>query len=82
MIYSKFGSQLTLVSRQQASNGLMSVQATAGDTRDVRHYGLGDMTADGGATEINEAVAKLPWRVIVGKKAKLGQQLRAQSLGR
>lgn len=69
MIYSKFGSQLLLVSKHRERNGNLSIQATAGDTPEVREYGLGDMKADGGTAEIDSALAKLPWKVLQGKKA-------------
>lgn len=67
MIYSKFGSQLTLISKHAVSNGQLSIQATAGDTPDIREYCVGDMKADGGVAEIKEAVAKLPWKVVLRK---------------
>jgi hypothetical protein len=76
MIYSKFGSQLTLVSKHEALNGQLSIQATAGDAPEVREYGISDLKADGGLTEINEAVARLPMKIIVGKKAQRSQQIR------
>ncbi len=76
MIYSKFGSQLTLVSKRPLTSGQLSIQATAGDTPDIREYCIGDMKADGGLDEINGAIAELPWKVLVGKKAQRGKQIR------
>jgi len=66
MIYSRFGTRLTLLSRQEA-NGRLSIQATAGGTPEIRHYYLGDLTADGGTAEIEAAIANLPWRVVQKK---------------
>jgi hypothetical protein len=75
MIYSKFGSQLTLISKHQDAEGRLSIQGTAGDTADIREYQVGDLKADDGLSEIDAAVAKLPWKV-VERKAKRGQQNR------
>lgn len=76
MIYTKFGSQLKLVSKHQGTAGKVSIQATAGDTEDIREYYVGDLKADGGLAEINEAVAKLPWKVMQGNKGRRGQHIR------
>lgn len=73
MIYSKFGSPLALVSKHKTVSGQISIQAMAGDPASVREYGVGEMKADGGLTEINEAVAKLPWKVVLGKKPQRAQ---------
>jgi hypothetical protein len=75
MIYSKFGTALALVSKYQELNGKVSIQATAGGTADVREYYVDDMKADGGLTEINEAIGKLPWKVIMGKKERRAQKV-------
>ena len=63
MIYSRFGTPLALVTKTQSDAGLVSIQATAGDSADVHEYKLTDLTADDGSTEINAAVAKLPLKV-------------------
>ena len=76
MIYSKFGSPLTLVSKHQVGNGQLSIQTTAGDTQDIRECSVGELKADGGLPEIDAAVAKLPWKVVLGKKAQRPQQAR------
>jgi hypothetical protein len=67
MIYSKFGTQVTLISKHQDAQGRLSIQGTAGDTTDIREYQLGDLKADEGLSEIDAAVAKLPWKVLKGK---------------
>ena len=67
MIYSRFGSTLTLIDKHQDGNGRLSIHATAQGAAEVREYSIGDFTADAGLTEINDAVAKLPWRVIEKK---------------
>lgn len=76
MIYSKFGSPLTLISKHKAIDGHLSIQATAGDTPDIREYCVGDMKADGGLAEINETVARLPWKVVMRKADRRAQRLR------
>jgi hypothetical protein len=60
MIYSRFGSKLTLISKGQDSDGQLSVQATCEGMEGVRAYRRGEMTADDGNPEIDAAVAKLP----------------------
>jgi len=62
MIYSKFGSQLTLITKTER-DGRISVQATADGTGDIHEYNVGDLKADDGMTEINAAVARLPLKV-------------------
>lgn len=69
MIYSRFGTVLTLLSKVRQDDGQVAVQASALGTPVIRDYRLGDMMADEGATEIDAAIAGLPWRVIQ-KKAK------------
>jgi hypothetical protein len=63
VIYTRFGSKLTLIDKHQGSNGRLSIHAIAEGATEVREYSVGDFTADEGLTEINEAVAKLSWRV-------------------
>ncbi len=70
MIYSRFGTQLTLLSKQEGS-GRLSIQATAQGTPDIRHYHVGDLTADAGASEIDAAIANLPWKVIQKKEKRV-----------
>lgn len=64
MIYSRFGTVLTLVSKEQDGNGRVHVQVTTQETDGLRNYAVTDLTADDGMTEINAAVAKLPWKVV------------------
>lgn len=63
MIYSKFGSKLTLVSKTESESGKVCVQATADATTDLHEYNVTDLKADDGMPEINDAVAKLPLKV-------------------
>lgn len=72
MIYSRFGTKLTLIDKHQDGNGRLSIHAIADGAAEAREYSVGDFTADAGLTEINESLAKLPWRVIE-KKAKRGR---------
>ncbi len=67
MIYSRFGSKLTLVNKHQDGNGRLSIYASSNGTSDVREYNVGDLKADQGLAEIDTAVAKLPWRVVMKK---------------
>jgi len=60
MIYSRFGSKLTLISKGEDRSGELSVQATCEGMEGVRTYSRSEMTADDGKTEIDAAVAKLP----------------------
>ena len=64
MLYSKFGSRLTPISKREDANGRITIQATAEDATDVRDYQITDLKADDGSTEINEVIAKLPVKVV------------------
>ena len=67
MIYSKFGSVLTLITKTESEGGRVSVQATSDGTTDIRDYNVVDLKADDGINEINAAVAKLPQRALQNK---------------
>jgi hypothetical protein len=67
MIYSKFGSQVTLVSKQQDRAGILSIQGTAEGSAEIREYAVGDLKADDGSGEIGAAIAKLPWKAVAKK---------------
>jgi len=60
MIYSRFGSKLTLISKGEEKDGQLSVQATCEGMEGIRTYRRNEMTADDGNPEIDAAVAKLP----------------------
>ena len=64
MIYSRFGTPLSLISKTETRSGQVCVQATTEGSADVHQYRLGDLTADDGTIEITAAVAKLPPRVL------------------
>jgi hypothetical protein len=64
MIYSRFGTQLTLINKTESEGGRVSVQATADGSADIHDYNVVDLKADDGMNEINAAVAKLPSRVV------------------
>lgn len=68
MIYSRFGTVLTLLTKTQQSDGQVVVQASAQGTPVIRDYRVGDMTADEGSKEIEAAIAGLPWKVIPRKE--------------
>ena len=60
MIYSRFGSKLTLVGKDEGADGQLLVHATCEGMEGVRTYRRVEMTADGGNPEIDAAVAELP----------------------
>jgi len=62
MIYSRFGTKLTLVNKHIDGNGNVRVQATAEGSSDLHDYGRGDLKADDGMPEIDAALEKLPPR--------------------
>ena len=62
MIYSRFGTKLTPISKEQDASGRISIQVAIDGVTDLRHYAVTDLKADDGMPEINAAVAKLPWR--------------------
>jgi hypothetical protein len=64
MIYSRFGTKLTPLSKRQAADGRVSIQATVEGGEGVRDYGLTELTADDGLNEIQDAVEKLAWRTV------------------
>jgi hypothetical protein len=63
MLYSKFGTQLTPISKSEDASGRIVVQATAEGSTDVRDYQISDLKADDGSTEVNEIISKLPMKV-------------------
>ena len=67
MIYSRFGAELTLLSKTESVRGWVSVQATTGGKGAILDYNLGDLKADFGLNEINAAVAKLPLKAFESK---------------
>jgi hypothetical protein len=62
MIYSRFGTRLTPIDKQEDGSGRITIQATVEGAGDPRSYLLTELKADDGMTEINEVVSKLPWR--------------------
>ncbi len=62
MIYSRFGTKLTPVSKKQDASGRISIQVAVEGMSDLRNYAITDLKADDGMPEINEAVTKLPWQ--------------------
>ena len=64
VLYSKFGSRLTPISKHEDANGRITVQATAEGASDVRDYQINDLKADEGSTEISDIISKLPAKVI------------------
>lgn len=65
MIYSKFGTPLTLLSKTESPGGRVMVQAAEiGHVADIHEYALADLKADEGMSEINAAVAALPAKVL------------------
>ena len=73
MIYSRFGTKLTLLSKRQGPDGRVSIKATAEGGDGVRDYVVADLTADDGLSEINDAVEKLAWHVAENTAAPRGR---------
>ena len=69
MIYSKFGTELKLVSKTENGTGGTLVQATDG-TENIHEYALADLKADEGMAEINSVVAKLPFKLVENKSGR------------
>ena len=76
MIYSRFGTKLTLISKEEDASGRLLINATAEDTDGTRQYTLSDLKADDGMPEINDAVAKLPLRDTTKQVDRGSQKLR------
>jgi hypothetical protein len=68
MLYSKFQSRLTPISKTQDAGGRITIQATADDAADVHEYLVRDLKADRGLAEVNAIVEKLPWKVFQKKE--------------
>jgi hypothetical protein len=73
MIYSKFGTRLTLVSKNERAGGKISIQAMAEGATELHEYVITDLKADDGMPEINAAVAKLPAQVFESKSSRRGK---------
>ena len=74
MIYSRFGTKLTPLSKRQDAGGHVSIQATAEGADGVRDYAIADLTADEGLGEINDAVDQLAWQVAVNSASPRGRR--------
>ena len=75
MIYSKFESRLTPISKTQDAGGRITIQATADGEADVHEYLVRDLKADDGLAEINAVVDKLPWKVFKKQERRRGSLL-------
>ena len=64
MIFSKFGSKVTLLSKSEDGSGRVWVQGTAEGSADIREFAAGELKADEGPAEIDRAVAQLPPKVV------------------
>ena len=60
MIYSRFGTKLTLISKGNDDAGQLCIKATCEGMDGERTYHRHELTADNGHTEIDAAIAKLP----------------------
>ena len=59
MIYSRFGTKLTLLSKDTDASGQVRIQATTEGMEGVRDFRRADLMADDGPPEIDAAIAKL-----------------------
>jgi hypothetical protein len=75
MIYSKFGTALSLVSKTQSASGAVSVQARVDGSADLHEYDPADLKADDGSTEISQTVAKLPLKVFESRVERRSRHL-------
>jgi hypothetical protein len=75
MIYSKFGTALSLVSKSVDAAGRVRVQAAVEGAAELHEYEVADLKADDGLAEINAAVAALPVRVLGERKLRRRQPL-------
>ena len=64
MIYSRFGTKLTPLSKEQDASGRISIQVAVDGMTDLRHYAIADLKADDGMPEINAMLAALPWQSV------------------
>jgi hypothetical protein len=80
MIYSRFGTKLTPLSKRQDADGRISIQATAEGGEGVRDYAVADLTADDGLGEINGTVAALAWYMADKSAPPRGQRQRRRAL--
>jgi hypothetical protein len=64
MLYSRFGTKLTPLSKERDASGTISLQATAEGMDGIRTYAMNELMADDGMPEINETLEILPWRVV------------------
>ena len=63
MIFSRFGTRLTLIDKEtDASGNVRIVRATTEGSPEMREYRRSDLMADNGMPEIDAALAKLPAR--------------------
>jgi len=62
MIFSRFGTKLTLIDTDWDAGGNVRIRATTEGSTDMREYRRGDLVADDGMPEIDAALAKLPSR--------------------
>jgi hypothetical protein len=75
MIYSKFGSKLTPISKSKDAGDRVYVQVTADGSPDLREYPAGELKADEGCNESDQVVSKLPWKVVGSKVERRRQTL-------
>jgi hypothetical protein len=75
MIYSRFGTKLTPLSKEQDAAGHLSIHATAEDADGTRRYVITDLKADDGMPEINDLLTRLPWKVLEKKEPRRRRHL-------
>jgi len=71
MIYSRFGTKLTPISKEQDASGRITIQVAVDGVTDLRHYPIADLKADDGAPEISDTIAKLPWQNVARSAPRL-----------
>jgi len=76
MIYSRFGTKLTPLSKEQDASGRITIQVAVEDADGTRDYALNDLTADDGMPEITDVVTRLPWKVMPKKEPRRSRHVR------
>jgi len=62
MIFSRFGTKITPVSKSEDAAGQICIHATCAGMEGPREYRRADLVADNGNPEIDALIEKLPWK--------------------
>ena len=62
MIFSRFGTPITPISKSEDAAGQICIHATCPGMEGPREYRRADLVADKGNPEIDALIATLPWK--------------------